>query len=164
MRITDAKVEPQDGFDVEFQLESGNRRILIYGEIKPAASPKLLEQLAPWIRRMRSLRKDAAFVIICPTLAPRTQAYCIENGIDFLDLAGNVSVNVPGAFTLQRLGVRGEPRPAAANDLPATNVFSGRSSRILRVLRSNATASDPANAGLCADPDMPSSLPPLPSP
>jgi hypothetical protein len=133
--IRDVKSQPKDGFDVEFQLESGQRRILVYGEIKPAASPKLLEQLAPWIRRMRSLRKDAAFALICPFLAPRSQAYCIENGIDFLDLAGNVSINVPGAFTLQRLGMRGEARAAAAaNQLSATNVFSGRSSRILRVL------------------------------
>jgi hypothetical protein len=134
VRIRDVKAQPKDGFDVEFQLESGQRSILVYGEIKPAASPKLLEQLAPWIRRMRSLRKDAAFALICPVLAPRSQAYCIENGIDFLDLAGNVSINAPGAFTLQRLGMRGESRATAANQLPATNVFSGRSSRILRVL------------------------------
>ncbi len=134
VRIRDVKAQPKDGFDVEFLLESGQRSILAYGEIKPTASPKLLEQLAPWIRRMRSLRKDAAFVLICPVLAPRSQAYCIENGIDFLDLAGNVSINVPGAFTLQRLGMRGESRAPAANQPPATNVFSGRSSRILRVL------------------------------
>ena len=134
VRIRDVKPQPKDGFDVEFQLESGERSILVYGEIKPAASPKLLEQLAPWIRRMRSLRKDAAFVLICAVLAPRSQAYCIENGIDFLDLAGNVSINVPGAFTLQRLGMRGESRVTAESQAPVTNVFSGRSSRILRVL------------------------------
>ena len=129
VRIRNVKAQPKDGFDVEFQLESGQRSILIYGEIKPTASPKLLEQLAPWIRRMRSLRTDAAFALICPVLAPRSQAYCLENGIDFLDLAGNVSINVPGTFTLQRLGMRGEPRTMGANLLPATNVFSGRSDR-----------------------------------
>jgi hypothetical protein len=84
---------------------------------------------------MRSLRNDAAFALICPFLAPRSQAYCIENGVDFLDLAGNISINVPGAFTLQRLGMRAEPTDrTSAEQLPATNVFSGRSSRILRVL------------------------------
>jgi hypothetical protein len=134
VRLRDVKVKPKDGFDVEFQLESGQRSILVYGEIKPAVSPKLLEQLAPWIRRMRSLRPDAAFVLISPFLAPRSQAYCIENSIDFLDLAGNVSINVPGAFTLQRLGMRSESRTTGANQPPATNVFSGRSSRVLRVL------------------------------
>ena len=43
VRIRDIKAQPKEGFDVEFQLESGKRRILIYGEIKPAASPRLLE-------------------------------------------------------------------------------------------------------------------------
>jgi hypothetical protein len=43
VRIRDIKTQPKDGFDVEFQLESGKRRILIYGEMKPAASPRLLE-------------------------------------------------------------------------------------------------------------------------
>jgi hypothetical protein len=66
VRIRDVKTQPKDGFDVEFQLQSGQRRIHVYAEIKPAASPKLLEQLAPWIRRMRSLRNDAAFALICP--------------------------------------------------------------------------------------------------
>jgi hypothetical protein len=134
VRIRDLKVQPKEGFDVEFQLESGQSSILVFGEIKPSVSPKLLEQLAPWIRRMRALRTEAAFALICPVLAPRSQAYCIENGIDFLDLAGNISINVPGVFTLQRLGKRGDVRPTTANQLPATNVFSGRSSRILRVL------------------------------
>jgi len=91
--IRDVKAQSKDGFDVEFQLESGQRSTLAYGEIELAASPKLLEQLAPWIRRMRSLRKDAAFVLICPVLAPRSQAYCIENGIDFLDLPSTCSLN-----------------------------------------------------------------------
>jgi hypothetical protein len=134
VRILDVKTQPKDGFDVEFRLESGSVRVLIYGEIKPTASPKLLEQLAPWIRRMRALRPDAAFAIICPFLAPRSQAYCVEQGIDFLDLAGNISVNVPGAFTLQRLGMRGESPRTEAREPVTTNVFSGRSSRILRVL------------------------------
>ncbi len=134
VRIRDIKAQPKDGFDVEFRLESGQRSIWVYGEIKPAASPKLIEQLAPWIRRMRSLRKDAAFVLISPVLTSRSQAYCIENDINFLDLAGNVSINIPGAFTLQRLGIRGESRATGPNQPPTTNVFSGRSSRILRVL------------------------------
>jgi hypothetical protein len=134
VRIRDLKTQPANGFDVEFQLESGKRRILIYGEIKAAVSPKLLEEIGPWIRRMRALRPDAAFALISPFLTARSQAYCVENGIDFLDLAGNISINLPGVFTLQRLGKRGEPNATRDNQSPPTNVFSGRSSRILRVL------------------------------
>jgi hypothetical protein len=67
---------------------------------------KLLEDIAPWIRRMKSLRPGVSFALICPALSPRAQTYCIEQGIDFIDLAGNISINVPGEFTLQRLGPR----------------------------------------------------------
>ena len=35
---------------------------------------------------------------------PQAQALCVQNAIDFIDLAGNISVNVPGKFTLQRRG------------------------------------------------------------
>jgi hypothetical protein len=134
VRIRDVKEQPPNGFDVEFQLESGNRTIPAFGEIKTIVSPKILEEIAPWMGRMRAFRNDAAFLLICPFLPPRSQTYCMQNQIDFLDLAGNVSINIPGTFTLQRLGMRGESSPGVSNPLPATNVFSGRSSRVLRVL------------------------------
>jgi hypothetical protein len=134
VRIRDIKEQPSNGFDVEFELESGDRTIKAFGEIKTTVSPKILEEIAPWMRRMRAFRSDAAFLLICPFLPPRSQTYCLQNQIDFLDLAGNVSINLPGTFTLQRLGMRGEPSIGSSNPLPATNVFSGRSSRVLRVL------------------------------
>lgn len=43
VRLRDVKTQPTEGFDVEIQLESGQRSVLVYGEIKPAVSPKLLE-------------------------------------------------------------------------------------------------------------------------
>lgn len=134
VRICAVREQPEERFDIKFELESGKSRVLIFGEIKPAVSPRLLQEIAPWIKRMKSLREGVAFAVICPTLSPQSQAYCIENGIDFMDLAGNISINVPGKFTLQRLGMRGEERGASPGSLPNINVFSGRSSRVLRVL------------------------------
>src|ERR1700733_1385616 len=96
VRIREVKEQPSNGFDVEFQLESGNRTIPAFGEIKTLVSPKILEETAPWMRRMRAFRSDAAFLLICPFLPPRSQTYCMQNQIDFLDLAGNVSINIPG--------------------------------------------------------------------
>jgi hypothetical protein len=57
----------------------------------------------------------------------------VRNGIDFLDLAGNIYVKVPGKFTLQRLGMRSEERNEVVDSSRNRNVFSGRSSRVLRV-------------------------------
>ena len=134
VRIRTVRQQPQERFDVSFEVESGASRVLVFGEIKQTLSPKLLQEIAPWIRRMKALRPGVAFALISSTLTPRSQAYAIENGIDFLDLDGNISINVPGTFTLQRLGIRNKKSNAAPNILPATNVFSGRSSRVLRVL------------------------------
>lgn len=128
-------VQPADQpFDVRFELESGGSRILVYGEIKPAFTPKSLEQIAPWIARLKDLEKDTSFAVICPLLSPQAQAFCFQNGIDFIDLAGNISINVPGKFVLRRTGVRGKEPRASEMPIRDVNVYSGRSSRVLRVL------------------------------
>src|SRR5216684_3798179 len=100
-----------------------------------AFSPRLLEEIAPWIQRLKSLRTDIALAVIAPILSPRAQAFCVQNAIDFVDLARNIFINVPGKFTLQRSGMKGrEITPSSLNSQRNINVFSGRSSRILRVL------------------------------
>ena len=134
VRIAQVRQEPERPFDLSFELTSGKNRILVFGEIKQAPSPKVLAEIGPWIQRMKSLKADAAFAVVAPALSPQAQAYCVVNGIDFLDLAGNVSIQVPGKFTLQRLGRRSPERNQPSNSSPSMNVFSGRSSRVLRVL------------------------------
>src|SRR5258705_9102546 len=134
VRITEVRQEPERPFDVRFELISGKSRILVFAEIKQAPSPKLLAEIGPWMQRMKSLKKDAAFAVLAPAMSPQAQAYSVANGIDFLDLAGNVSIQVPGRFTLQRLGRRSTERTETADSSRSMNVFSGRSSRVLRVL------------------------------
>jgi hypothetical protein len=134
VRIRAVKAQPEDTFDVRFELESGKSRVLVLGEFKSAVSPKLLEDIAPWIRRMKTLRPGVSFALICPALPPRSQSYCIERGVDFIDLSGNISINIPGQFTLQRLGMRPTEQDRESAAPAFTNVFSGRYSRVLRVL------------------------------
>src|SRR5690348_4966320 len=133
--IDNVQEQPEQPFDVSFELRSGSTRIQVLGEIKTSFSPRQLEEIAPWIQRIKSLRSDVAIAVIAPTLSTQAQAFCLQNGIDFVDLAGNISINVPGKFTLQRSGMKAR---GIASSAPTTqsnlNVFSGRSSRILRVL------------------------------
>ena len=98
--------QPEQPFDISFELRSGPNQVQVLGEIKPSFSPRLLEEIGPWIRRLKSLRTDISVAVLAPVLSPQAQAFCIQNGIDFLDLAGNVFINVPGKFTLQRNGMR----------------------------------------------------------
>ena len=133
VRITQVRQEPERPLDVMNPI-SGKNRILVFAEIKQSPSPKVLAEIGPWMQRMKSLKADASFAVVAPTISPQAQAYCVENGIDFLDLAGNVSIQVPGKFTLQRLGRRDPETNQAVDSSRNMNVFSGRSSRVLRVL------------------------------
>ena len=122
-------------FDVRFELRSGEARVLVFGEVKSGFTPKQLAELKPWLQRLQSTRNDAVFVIIAPALSIPAQNYCLESGINFIDLIGNLSINVPGQFILQRTGIRDENRKSI--DAPPSreaNVFSGRFSRVVRVL------------------------------
>lgn len=121
-------------FDVRFDLESGTNKVRVYAEIKQSISPRQLENIAPWIARLKAIERDAAFAIVSPALSQQAQAFCIEAGIDFLDLAGNISINVPGKFVLQRTGQRSKGPVESAEGPREVNVFSGRFSRIIRVL------------------------------
>jgi len=127
--------QPEQPFDVSLELTAGTNRVLVLGEIKSSFTPRVLEQIAPWIRRLKALRPEMSVAVIAPALSPQAQAYCIENGLDFLDLAGNIFINVPGRLTLQRTGMRDAEKSKPSKDTArSVNVFSGRSSRVLRVL------------------------------
>jgi len=133
--IRDVRIEPGQPFDVSFQLQSGKNGVLVLGEIKSAFTPRALDEIAPWIRRLRSLRPDVSVAVIAPALSAQAQSYCVANGIDFLDLAGNLSINLPGKLTVQRTGMRSSRESESLRPAPQLmNVFSGRSSRVLRVL------------------------------
>lgn len=121
-------------FDIRFDLESGTNKVRVYAEIKQSISPRQLENIAPWIARLKAIEKDAAFAIVSPALSQQAQAFCIEAGIDFLDLAGNIFINVPGKFVLQRTGQRSKGVVESTEGPREVNVFSGRFSRVIRVL------------------------------
>jgi len=135
--IRATKVVENPPFDIRFDLESGENRVCVYAEIKQTISPKQLEIIAPWIARLKALEKDAAFAIISPVLSPQAQDYCIDAGIDFIDLTGNISINVTGKFFLQRTGLRSNDSAQTTGPGREVNIFSGRFSRILRVLLQN---------------------------
>jgi hypothetical protein len=133
--IANVRAEPERPFDVSFDLRSGSNRVQVLGEIKPAFSPRLLAEIALWIQRLKSLRNDVAVAVIAPALSSQAQVFCVKNGIDFVDLAGNISINIPGKFTLQRTGIKSrEAKTFTPEPRRSVDVFSGRSSRILRIL------------------------------
>jgi hypothetical protein len=136
--IEKVQEKPKFPFDISFELRSGRNRIQVLAEAKQTFSPRIIAEIAPWIRLLKSLRPDLAVALMAPAFSEQAQEFCIENRIDFLDLAGNISFNIPGKFTLRRTGMRARPQPGLKAESPFTsNVFSGRYSRVLRVLLEN---------------------------
>lgn len=133
-RVSKVKLQPRQPFDISFELASGKGRVRVFGEIRQAFSPKLLDEISPWVKRVKSMRNDVAYAMIAPAFSPQAQSYCVENEIDFIDLAGNIFISVPGQFTIQRTGMRAQLGRTPAATPRIVNVFSGRSSRVLRVL------------------------------
>lgn len=121
----------QGRFNAKFDLQFGETQIEVYVEVKSTCTPKQVEQIAPWLSQMKAMQKGAAFALVCPAISPQSQRICFEKDVDFIDLAGNVFINVPGKLLLQRVGM--EPRQEASPSF-YRNPFSGKSSRILRVL------------------------------
>ncbi len=121
----------QGRFDAKFDLQFGDTKVEVYVEVKNAFTPKQVEQIAPWLSQMKAIKSGTAFALVCPAISPQSQSLCFERNVDFIDLAGNVFINVPGKLLLQRVGM--EPRQETSPSF-YRNPFSGKSSRILRVL------------------------------
>jgi len=134
VRVANLIAQPEANavrFDAKFDLQFGEAKVEVYAEVKNTYTPKQIQQIAPWLSQIKGLQKGAAFALVCPALSPQSQRLCFERNVDFIDLAGNVFINVPGKLLLQRVGM--EPRPEASPSF-YRNPFSGKSSRILRVL------------------------------
>jgi hypothetical protein len=117
--------------DLTMTLNVAGRKMALYGELKSNCSPLRVAQIAPWLRQLKRGRPDAGVAIICPSLSQESQRICIENGIDFIDLAGNVSIRIPGSIYIYRTGRK---RAAEVESSLIRDPFAGRSSRIPRVL------------------------------
>lgn len=132
VRVLDWR-EGAQGFDAQFRLESRGAEAKVYVEAKASCSPRTVAEIAPWVRRIKLMNPGTAVALACPAISPRAQQLCIDNDVDFLDLAGNVYINT-GDFLLQRAGRDSGRR--IPRELPegVGNPFSPRSSRVVRVL------------------------------
>jgi hypothetical protein len=116
--------------DLMMTLNVAGREVVIYGELKNTCSPLAVAQIVPWLRQLKQARPSAGVALICPSLSPESQQICVENEVDFIDLAGNVSIRLPGIY-IYRVG----RKPATGTGVRVLrDPFSGRASRILRVL------------------------------
>jgi hypothetical protein len=116
--------------DVVLKIDFGGAIFTVYGEVKTQVTPKILEQVGMWLARLKHPGSVDSYALICPYLSPRSQKYCQENGIDFIDLCGNILLRVPGKLLIERLN---RPNTFKEKQL-LRDPFRGASSRVVRVL------------------------------
>ncbi len=116
--------------DVRLEIDFSGVVVTVLGEIKTQITPKVLEQVGPWLARIKRSNPKEIYILICPFLSPTSQKYCQENEIDFIDMSGNVFIQIPGKVVIQRLG---QPNKYKEKRL-FRNPFGGISSRVVRVL------------------------------
>lgn len=126
---TSKKFKPDLAFMV--QVREQNKYVLIF-EIKSLGQPRYVRMAANQLQSFIGKKQDFYGVFGAPFLSEESRQICKEEGIGFIDLAGNCLFKFDNVY----LSIEGRPNPYP-NRRPLKSIFSSKSTRALRVLLSN---------------------------
>jgi hypothetical protein len=132
LKIMEIKVEPVIGdirpdFYVTLQLREGLRTII--AEIKNNGEPRYARQAVNQIRRYSSELQYNYGIFIAPYISSQAAKICENEGIGYLDLAGNCHISFENIY----VHIEGRPNPFTRNRY-LRSLFSPKAERVLRVL------------------------------
>ena len=108
------------------------RKYFIVFEVKSAGQPRYTRMAVNELKYMISNRKNYYGVFVATFISKESQKICSENGIGFIDLAGNC------LFKFNNIYISIEGRPNLyPNTRPLKSIFSTKSTRALRVFLCN---------------------------
>ncbi len=114
------------GLSAEVLLPSGNRRRLRF-ELQPSPTPGRIREP---LRRFKAAGLRAGYpMLACRFVSPRVRDMCREEGVGYVDLAGNCFLQLDGLY-VERI-VERNPFPARGRP---SSMFSPVSSRMSRAL------------------------------
>lgn len=114
-------------FIVEVALHDGEQLLLV--EVKSNGQPRLVREAANQLYRLKEFFPNAYGVIIAPYVSPSAAEICHQEGIGYVDLAGNCFLSFNQVFIRQD----GRPNPfSQRRDL--RKLYSPKAERVLRVL------------------------------
>ena len=110
----------------------GNQKKKLLLEIKNIGQPRQIREAVNQLLRFTSGKPDIYGIIGAPYISPAAAGICEEEGVGYIDLAGNCRL----VFTTVYIVREGAPNPfARKRDL--RSIYSPRASRVLRVLLNN---------------------------
>ena len=118
--------------DLVFEVTVRSRSLKVIVEVKSIGEPRYvryaIEQLQQYLARL----KDAYGMIAAPYISNDAANICKENGIGYIDLAGNCFLRFDQVY-IER---KNYPNPNIERR-PLRSLFTPKSSRVLRVMLSN---------------------------
>jgi len=118
--------------DLDYRVKVGNSRQRIILEVKSLGEPRQVRYAIQQLREYLALDGDAYPVVAAPYISNDTALLCKENGVGYIDLAGNCFLNFDKVY-IER---RNYPNPNVEKR-ELRSLFSPKASRIVRVLLTN---------------------------
>jgi len=118
---------PRPDIVLTLKTPDGERVVLV--EVKVSGQPRIVRGAVNQLLRYQSKAPDACGVLVAPYISPRSAQICIENGIGYVDLAGNCRLSFSSVY-VQR---DGKPNPIPQRR-ELRSLYAPRTTRVLRVL------------------------------
>ncbi len=118
--------------DLLFEVMAGNQPWKIIVEAKSVGEPRQVRYAIQQLREYVARTKDAYGVVAAPYISNDTARLCKENGVGYIDLAGNCFLNFDQVYIEQK----NYPNPTVEKRR-LRSLFTPRSSRVLRVMLVN---------------------------
>ena len=115
--------------DIALKLKTPDGEQMVLVEVKTSGQPRVVREAVNQLLQFQSKIPEAYGVLVAPYISPQSAQISTENGIGYVDLAGNCRLS------FRRLYVEREGRPNLTpqrRDL--RSLYSPRTTRVLRVL------------------------------
>ncbi|MGA2518522.1 MAG: type IV toxin-antitoxin system AbiEi family antitoxin [Thermodesulfobacteriota bacterium] len=118
--------------DFVVNLALNNKKQALIVELKNNGQPRMAREAVNQLIRYRDSFPNAYSVFMAPYISPQAADICLEDGVGYIDFAGNSYLSFGQVYIDQT----GRPNPfKTRRDL--TSLYSPKASRVLRVLMNN---------------------------
>ena len=118
---------PRPDLMLTLKTPNGNQMVLV--DVKGSGQPRIVRDAVNQLLRYQSEMSGAYGVLVAPYISPQSARLCVENGIGYVDLAGNCRLSF-GSVYVER---DGKPNPAPQRR-ELRSLYAPRTTRVLRVL------------------------------
>lgn len=128
------RVNTDGGADLMTKVATPGGGQLILAKVKASGQPRIAREAVNQLVRYKERFPEAYMVFIAPYISPQAAEICAQDGVGYVDLAGNCRI----AFDRVYIRKEGNPNPfAQKRDL--RSLYSPKAERILRVLLTHPT-------------------------